>query len=844
MPPQTTVVLNVAEKNSVAKEVARLLARDSRPQEIPSNARYCKNFKFPFTFNGSRVEMIFSSVAGHLMELDFSAQYKSWHGCRPGELFTAPVIKQVSKDGESIKSNLQSLARRAHWLVLWLDCDREGENIAFEVLNVCKDVNPRLIVRRARFSALIPSDIFRAINNLVDPNDKEAAAVDVRQEIDLRIGSSFTRLQTLLLQDKFDWREYLRDGRSSMLLSYGPCQFPTLGLIVQREWEIQAHVPEDFWTMYLVWLGPDNRQSTTGNQQRCEFYWCRGRLFDQATAELYHARCLFDAGRSEQPLATVTSVTGRQRTRAAPVPLCTLELQKKASQALRISGERIMKIAEELYQGGFISYPRTETNLFSQGYDLQGMVNKQAESGSPWSEFAQRLLSQGQFRWPKSGGKDDGAHPPIHPTKPLTDSTADPLKRKVYEFITRSFLACCAPDAQGQETEVVVDLQGEAFKANGLMVTHRNWLDVYPYTNWGGGNTLPNFDQGQTFLPHDVRLHKGTTAPPPRMSESDLLAKMDEYGIGTDATVADHIAKQLHRGYATKDESSQTFAPTPLGQALISAYNKMELSNLWVPTLRGVIECNINAVARGERLADDVLKEALEAFSADFRVAEGKSSLLEREVRDIVFDQPHSGATLGLDGQSGYVYGGGREGGQGAVIGPCPICQHDLVLIHHNVQEGQVRSAPPPLIACTAPSAIHGDSRPLPARATKSASVTSEFCSSCTSIRKVKFSFDRGLIPPNYQHMAECTVCVACDTNFMRMLAMLVGESNGPRRYASNGNGNGNGRGNGNSNAGMAIPRAAVQQHQERGRGRGSGSGRGRGRGRGREGGRGRGRGG
>lgn len=182
-------------------------------------------------------DMIFSSVAGHLLELEFNSPYNKWSGCRPAELYTAPVSKQVARgEGEKIKRNLQTLARRAQWLVLWLDCDREGENIAFEVIHVCIEANPRLIVKRARFSALIQRDIFQALSNLVEPNRNEAEAVDARQEIDLRIGSSFTRLQTLLLQDKFDWRGYLQAGRDSMLLSYGPCQFPTLGLIVQREW--------------------------------------------------------------------------------------------------------------------------------------------------------------------------------------------------------------------------------------------------------------------------------------------------------------------------------------------------------------------------------------------------------------------------------------------------------------------------------------------------------------------------------------------------------------------------------------------------------------------------------
>lgn len=82
----------------------------------------------------------------------------------------------------------------------------------------------------------MPSDIFRAVNQLVAPNENDAKAVDTRQEIDLRIGASFTRLQSLLLGRRFDWRPLLPPGREQMLISFGPCQFPTLGLIVQRMW--------------------------------------------------------------------------------------------------------------------------------------------------------------------------------------------------------------------------------------------------------------------------------------------------------------------------------------------------------------------------------------------------------------------------------------------------------------------------------------------------------------------------------------------------------------------------------------------------------------------------------
>lgn len=100
------------------------------------------------------------------------------------------------------------------------------------MVQVCTAVSPRLRILRARFSALIPRELHRAMENLVAPNQLDALAVDARQEIDLRIGASFTRFQTLLLQKRFNWAQMGLGDQP--ILSYGPCQFPTLGLIVQR----------------------------------------------------------------------------------------------------------------------------------------------------------------------------------------------------------------------------------------------------------------------------------------------------------------------------------------------------------------------------------------------------------------------------------------------------------------------------------------------------------------------------------------------------------------------------------------------------------------------------------
>lgn len=346
-------VLNVAEKPSVAKSVASILSRNQGLRVRDGRSRYNRIFEFNYTIRGQPCQMLFTSVLGHLMELDFDDRYRKWHSCDPADLFQAPVHKFVPEDKKDIKRTLEEEARRCQWLILWLDCDREGENIAFEVINVCTAANPNLTIKRARFSALIDREIHQAVQNLVEPNKWFADAVDARQEIDLRIGATFTRFQTMLMKDAFVI-DTVTDGRNTVL-SYGPCQFPTLGFVVERYWEIQAHEPEEFWLI---------KCSHRSDEGVANFSWERGHLFDYTCAVIIYEMCI------EEPTATVTKVTPKEKPKYPPHPLSTIELEKRASRYFRMSSERTMKVAEELYQGGFISYPRTETDNFSSRTDL------------------------------------------------------------------------------------------------------------------------------------------------------------------------------------------------------------------------------------------------------------------------------------------------------------------------------------------------------------------------------------------------------------------------------------------------------------------------------------------
>lgn len=725
----------------------------------PSSARYCRLYRLQTTLPTlGPCDIAFTAVAGHMTELDFTGAAKAWRGVDPASLFAAPVAKRVPDDKKPIEANLKEHARWADTLVLWLDCDREGENIAFEVVAACAAANPRLTVLRARFSSLSEPEIARALASLGPPDEAAARAVDARQEIDLRVGASFTRLQSLLLQDKFDWDAGGAGGADgpARLISYGPCQFPTLGLIVRRAWEARAHVAEGFWSLQLSvkvegdgngggggGAGPTAPTPTTV----VPFKWARGALFDHAVAAT-----LYEAALTAGP-AVVTAVDGRRRTREPPPPLSTLELQKAATRRsiLGLPGDRVMKLAEELYQQGFISYPRTETDEFDADYDLASLVAPHA-AHPLWGPHVSRLASGELWRRPRSGGHNDRAHPPIHPTKMSAGEAgwcAD--KKRLYDFVARSFLAACTVPAVGFETRVEAAVGGERFGAAGLVVAERGWLAVYPYAGWGGAAPpLPPFAVGDRFAPHALLLVPGQTQPPPRLAEGDLLAAMDRHGIGTDATMVDHVKTLLARRYAAKDATA-CFSPTPLGEALVSAYARMGLASLWTPDLRGRIEAGIRAIAAGAATKETVLADAMAAFAADFEAARRASGVLEEEV-------------------GRFFPRAARARAAHAPVGPCAACGATMMLIEHESGAFLECGAAP---LCRAAVAL-----PPGARAARAASSVAP-CARCGAA-KLDLVFRRGSIPAGFD--AAVTACaLGCDRGLRATLA-ACGDLRVPRR--------------------------------------------------------------
>ena len=284
-----------------------------------------------------------------------------------------------------------------------------------------------------------------------------------------------------------------------------------------------------------------------------------------------------------------------------------------------------------------------------------------------------RLLD-GAFQAPRAGNNNDKAHPPIHPVNYVAPAVLDHDEGRVYEFITRRFLGCCSTNAEGSLTTLAVTFGPEQFHTSGLTVLARNYLEVYIYDRWESSQQLPIFTPGEAFEPTSASIADGQTGKPGYLTEPDLIALMDANGIGTDATMAEHIAKIKEREYVsvrTRGSGSvtaaavpaprgregrgggrrgataaaaggrgggggggvQEFIPSTLGTALIVGYDSLNLeTSLGKPFLRKEMELRMREICAGTRTKEDVVRETLDLYRGFFvRVAgeRGRRKLIE-----------------------------------------------------------------------------------------------------------------------------------------------------------------------------------------------------------------------
>lgn len=719
--PSVMKILNVAEKNDAAKNISYQLSRgNTRKRE--GFSKFNKIYEFEYNVRGQNAQMVMTSVSGHMLALDFGGQYKIWKACSPVVLFDAPVIKFCHPDHENIKKTLEREVRSCQMLIIWTDCDREGENIGFEIIETCQAIKPNIQVLRAKFSEITLPSVQRAINTLEPPNKRLSDAVSVRSELDLRIGAAFTRFQTLRLQQVFP------QTLSQQLISYGSCQFPTLGFVVERYKAIERFIPEPFWKIVL---------SHAMDDLTVTFSWKRVRLFDELACQV-----LFDKVQ-EHNGAVVEKVVSKPKSKWRPLPLDTVELEKLGSKKLKINAKETMRIAERLYTQGFISYPRTETNIFPKSMNLANIVQQQTQDNQ-WGAFAQNLLQDGPN--PRQGKKSDEAHPPIHPTKHANHLQGN--ERKVYEFVVRHFLACCSKDAQGHETIVDIDVNGEKFVASGLRIIARNYLDVYPYENWKGKEIHP-YDEGQRFEPSNIEMGSGETNAPNPLTEADLIALMEKHGIGTDATHAEHIETIKSRNYVGVEQTY--FLPGKLGLGLVDGYDSMGFA-MSKPNLRAELEADLQRIADGTRNPQEVLAEQIQNYKRVFEQALEQAAKIDAALAQHLEEarQPAIENVETLNFKK---------------VCACPLCKQDMVLKPR-------KNGPGFYVSCMGfPTCRASVWFP---ESVEHADVSDQICEQCNMRpQKISFRFKSRMFAPHYPD--NYVGCVGgCETNLIELLGIRI----------------------------------------------------------------------
>ncbi|XP_070567600.1 DNA topoisomerase 3-beta-1-like [Ptychodera flava] len=590
-------VLMVAEKPQLAHSLAKILSNGRMNSRKGFNGA-CSIHEYTGQFLGEPAKFKMTSVCGHVMGLDFPSKYNNWDKVDPAELFAAPTRKVEAQQGLHMPKFLSSEAKYVDALVLWLDCDKEGENICFEVIDcVLESMNRsrgrEQTIFRAKFSAITEKDIKAAMNKLVEPNKNEALSVDARQELDLRIGCAFTRYQTKFFQGKYS-------DLDSNLISYGPCQTPTLGFCVERHDKIQSFKPETYWILQTKVSYNEGKPLTLD--------WERVRIFDKEVAQMF-VNVVKGAKEAE-----VVGVTTKEKTKSRPLALNTVELMRVASSGLGMGPHHAMQIAERLYIQGYISYPRTETTHYPENFDIKGTLRQQLSS-SDWGDYVRTLLD-GNIVKPKKG-HDAGDHPPITPMKSASEGELGGDNWRLYDYITRHFIATVSPDCRYLQTTVSFSIGSESFTLTGKTLLDPGYTTMMTWQALSAEEKLPPFNRGDICSIEEVKLVEKQTSPPDYLTESELISLMEKHGIGTDASIPVHINNISQRNYVTVG-SGRRLIPTPLGIVLVHGYQKID-PDLSLPTMRSAVEEQLNLIAAGKVDFHAVLRHTLDIFTRKFQ---------------------------------------------------------------------------------------------------------------------------------------------------------------------------------------------------------------------------------
>lgn len=526
----------------------------------------------------------------------------------------APTYEPVKGKGTVIKT-LREEAEAAAEIYLATDPDREGEAIAWHIREI--------IARQVR-----GKPVYRVSFQEITRKAIQAAFAQPRQ-LDMSLVDSQQARRVLDRLVGWEVSPVVRRTFGTGGLSAGRVQSVAVRLVVERERTIEAFVPEEFWTLDAL--------LATRERPPAEFVARLKRLDAAGDKELDPVRLPAERAKAiaaelEAPDLEwrVASVKQSERRRSPPPPFITSTLQQAASGRLGMNPKRTMKTAQALYEGGHITYHRTDSPAVSQ--------EAQAAARVVVTElFGEAALPPKPPFYKAKGGNAQEAHECIRPTEPARLPEQAPLKgdeARLYKLIWARFIASQMAPALYDVTTAEIEIRRQStvlpygFRAVGSVLRVAGWLAVYGVkpgatddeADEEARQALPPLAAGQLLDLRELRPEQHWTQPPPRYSEASLIKALEQHGVGRPSTYATILDTIQTRGYV--ERRGKLLVPTEAGR-VVTDFLVERFPDLLDLEFTAQMESNLDRIAEGEVRWTELMEEFYAPFHAKVEEARG-----------------------------------------------------------------------------------------------------------------------------------------------------------------------------------------------------------------------------
>jgi len=547
------------------------------------------------------------SSKGHIRDLATTGQYGL--GVDIENDFSPNYVPIKGK--KSIITELKKDAKDSDMVFLASDPDREGEAIAWHLKDALGIKDDKYM--RVRFNEITHDKILEAISNPTKIDDNLVKSQETRRILDRIIGFRLSKL----LQSKIGAK------------SAGRVQSVALKLIVDREREIEAFIPEEYWKILAIFENFD-----------AELF-----KFGEEDLEIHSEEEVHKVLDSLSEKYCVESISKKEKLRKSKTPFITSTLQQEASTKLGFPAKKTMSIAQKLYEGidlenetvGLITYMRTDSIRLSDDFV------------SSTKKYIKEKYGEEYIGYVKTSKKKDNvqdAHEAIRPTSILREPTK--VKKylsndefKLYSLIYKRALASLMTDAKVFQTTIVLDNNNYKFKSTGTVLIFDGYLKVYKDYEKNEDKELPELHEGEICITDNVEYTQHFTQPPARYSEAKLIKELEELGIGRPSTYATIIDTIRSRGYVTLEEKK--FKPTEIG---IETTDKLQefFSDLINVEYTSDMEKELDEIADGDISSVQVLKSFWNLFEP--RVKDAFTDMEKKAPEEVGEDCPLCGNPL------------------------------------------------------------------------------------------------------------------------------------------------------------------------------------------------------